>query len=121
MAMQGDDPAQERLHRGPLPPYPADVDLVTWLEMSSQERADHIRRHGEKEGHSQADVERMIRFWDHNAALLAMEPDKRAAQVRHDMEKAWAGFGDEIERQTTRAIAYWDQTAAAAKERRAKA
>jgi hypothetical protein len=108
-------------HRGPLPPWPAKVDLVTWLEMSSQERAEHLRRHAEKEGGSVADTERVIRHWDHWAGLLKMDSRERAEQIRRDMEQAWAGHSDEIERQTERWTTYWEEVAEAAKRRPAAA
>jgi hypothetical protein len=108
-------------HRGPLPPWPAEVDLIAWLETSSQQRAAHLMRHAEKEGASEADTERVIRHWDHWAGLLKMDSRERAEQIRRDMDQAWAGFGDEIERQTQRWTKCWDQVAEAAKQRRAAA
>ncbi|HEY1243557.1 MAG TPA: hypothetical protein VGF29_01875 [Hyphomicrobiaceae bacterium] len=117
-------------HRGPLPPWPAEVDIVGWLHMSSEERAEHFRQRNEKEkrvfgedcpDYLLADVRRMTAFWDHLAALLEMDSRERAEQIRRDMEQAWAGFGDEIERQTERWTRHWDQVAEAAKQRRAAA
>jgi hypothetical protein len=108
-------------HRGPLPPWPAKVELVAWLEMTSQERAAHLMRHAEKEGSSEADTERVIRHWDHWAGLLKMDSRQRAEQFRRDMEQAWAGFPDEIERQTERWTTYWNEVAEAARQGRAAA
>ncbi|HEY1246088.1 MAG TPA: hypothetical protein VGF29_14775 [Hyphomicrobiaceae bacterium] len=117
-------------HRGPLPPWPAEVDIVGWLQMSSEERARRFSQSNEKEKQTfgedcpdylLADVRRMTAFWDHLAALLEMDSGERAKQVRRDMDQAWAGFGDEIERQTQRWTTYWDQVAEAAQRRPAAA
>jgi hypothetical protein len=100
------------LHRGPMPPWPANLGFITWLEMSIEVRAQLFRQLAEKEGFSEADRDRMIRYWDHQAALLAMDSQERAAQIRRDMERAWEGFPQEIEPQTQRRIKAWDEIVA---------
>jgi hypothetical protein len=119
--MQTEEPV---VRLGPLPPWPAKVDLVEWLLMSSQERAAHLR--GAAEEDVEASTERMIRRWDHWASLLRMDSQQRAGQVRSDIAKACAemrklsaeDIADEVERQTQRWIPFWDQVAAEAAKRR---
>jgi hypothetical protein len=95
--------------RGPMPPWPASVDIVTWLQMSSEARAEHIRSHAQKEGWRDADTDRVIEYWDQAAALMAMGSRERAEQIRRYMEQAWVGYPAEIEPQTARWINAWDE------------
>jgi hypothetical protein len=123
-------PADEPVHRlGPLPPWPAKVDLVEWLLMSSRERAAHLRRAAAEDVAgmtSEASTERMVRRWDHWASLLGMDSQQRAEQVRSEMAKACAemrklsaeDIADEVERQTQRWTRFWDEVAAEAAKRR---
>jgi hypothetical protein len=98
--------------RGPMPPWPARCGLIGWLEMGNGERAQHIRGHAEKEGWSEAEIDRMVRYCDHFAALLEMDSAARVEQIRRDTEQAWSGFPDEIEHQSVRWITFWTELAA---------
>jgi hypothetical protein len=95
-----------------MPPWPARCDLVGWLEMSDSERAEHIRRHAKEEGRSEVDIDRMVRHWDHLAALLEMDSAARVEQIRRDTEQAWSGFPDVIELQSVRWITFGNELAA---------
>ena len=133
--MQSDEP--EYYWQGPLPPYPAKVDLVAWLLMSSQERRQHLRRHWEADvpimAYTEADLARMTEggaeFWDHYAGLLDMDAKQRVEEVRRDIERACADMrrlsveerADEVERQVQRWSPFWDKVAAEAAERRREA
>jgi hypothetical protein len=119
--------------RGPLPPYPAKVDLVAWLLMRSEERRQRLRRHWEADvpimEYTEADVARMTDngadFWDHWAGLLDMDAEQRAEEVRADIERACADMrklsveerADEVERQVQRWAPFWDKVAAEAANR----
>jgi hypothetical protein len=133
--MQSDE--RKYYWRGPLPPYPAKVELADWLLMSSQERHQLLRRHSEADvsvmEYTEADLARMTdrstAFWDHYAGLLGMDAEQRAEEIRRDIERACADMrklsvqerADEVERQVQRWTPFWDKVAAAAAERRQKA
>jgi hypothetical protein len=120
--------------QGPLAPYPAKVDLVAWLVMSSEERRQLLKQDCEADLiYAAADVvrvtDRCTRYWDFWAALLDMDAQQRAGEVRRDIEAACADMrplsakerAEEVERQVARWAPFWDQVAAAAAERRGRA
>jgi hypothetical protein len=133
--MQTHDLEEKGHHRGPLPPWPADCGLLEWLEMSSERRAEHFKRHADSErpyhddeAKLERDTARMIAYWDHLAGLVAMDKTARAEQIRRDVEATWSDLrrvsGEkaaeaEMARQTKRAIAFWNQVAADSMLRRA--
>jgi aldehyde:ferredoxin oxidoreductase len=122
---QAAEPTEKRHYRGPLPPWSAKVDLATWLEMPSEERAGHIRRDQERErehylscGFSEAKIEhqtaRTIAYWDHFASLLAMGSQERAEHFRtHAGQYVSEGLSEaERARRTEGLIQSWDAVAA---------
>jgi hypothetical protein len=128
--MQANEP--KYYWRGPLPPYPAKVDLVAWLLMSSQERRQHLHCEADVPimGHTEADVARMTdgaaAYWDHWAGLLDMDAKQRAGEVGSDIERACADMrtlsveerAEEVEHQTQRWVPFWEKVAEEAARRR---